>query len=338
MQPSTSTTTLVSDSSRFMAGLSVLQLQFTVRAVDALAFGDQPGSALRGALYEALAAKFCGVGFAESTPEHRAVCPVCRLLAAEDDQAGRGRDLPRPLTIEPPLGMTTVAAGVTFTFGISLVGWAQGALLYVLRAMELVGRRGLGRGRSRLQVLEVKEASSLDGRERLLVQGRVVRQPQLCVTAAEVSQAAAQRIGSQPWQPLGLELLTPMRLTSGGHLVHKVDLAVLCQRLVERCQNLVEHCAIPAADVQPLPRTEWAQLHREIGAAARVVEITADNTYWVEARSGSRRQQRYTEIGGLVGSLELAGDTAPLLPWLLWGQCLHIGKDAVKGNGWFIVH
>jgi hypothetical protein len=31
------------------------------------------------------------------------------------------------------------------------------------------------------------------------------------------------------------------------------------------------------------------------------------------------------------------GDVTRLRPWLLWGQSLHVGKDAVKGNGWYQV-
>jgi len=30
-------------------------------------------------------------------------------------------------------------------------------------------------------------------------------------------------------------------------------------------------------------------------------------------------------------------DLAPLLPWLAWGQAPHVGKDATKGNGWYLL-
>lgn len=319
---------------RLMAGLRVLQLELTVRAVDAVAFGDQPGSALRGALYGTLAAKFCGVGYDEATPEHRSICPVCRLLAAEDDKAGRGRNLPRPLAIQPPLGATYYPSGATFRFGISLIGWAESALLYVLRAVEALGHSGVGRGRSRLQVLAVKEVSPLESIEHSLLEGRMVRQPQIAVTVATVEDALARRPLSNR---VCLELLTPMRLTSEGRLVKKLNALVLMQRLIERCQNLTEHYSVPVPAIPPVTREEWLRLYRAVSDAAQTVTVAADDTYWVEARSGSRRQQRYTEIGGLVGSVVFEGELALLLPWLLWGQSLHVGKDAVKGNGWFRV-
>jgi hypothetical protein len=30
-----------------------------------------------------------------------------------------------------------------------------------------------------------------------------------------------------------------------------------------------------------------------------------------------------------------ADDWSPFWPWLVWGQFVHVGKDAVKGNGWY---
>jgi hypothetical protein len=120
-------------------------------------------------------------------------------------------------------------------------------------------------------------------------------------------------------------------------LVKQLNAAVLMQRLVERCQNLTEHYSVVALGTPPVAREDWLRLYHVLSAAARAVEVVTDDTYWVEARSGSRRQQRYTEIGGLVGSVVFEGKLAPLLPWLLWGQSLHVGKDAVKGNGWYVI-
>ena len=44
-----------------------------------------------------------------------------------------------------------------------------------------------------------------------------------------------------------------------------------------------------------------------------------------------------TEISGLIGRVRWEGEVAPLLPWLLWGSVLHVGKNAVKGSGYYRV-
>ena len=48
------------------------------------------------------------------------------------------------------------------------------------------------------------------------------------------------------------------------------------------------------------------------------------------------RRQR-TPIGGLVGQVTLAGDLAPLRELLVWGSLIHVGKNAVKGDGWYMI-
>ena len=51
--------------------------------------------------------------------------------------------------------------------------------------------------------------------------------------------------------------------------------------------------------------------------------------------SYSSRSRQRTPIGGLVGQVTLAGDLAPLRELLVWGSLIHVGKNAVKGDGWY---
>lgn len=326
------TTTCLSHT-RLMAGMKVIHLRFHLRAQETLFFGDQPGSALRGAIYGVLARDFCSEDVLRSTPEHRAVCPVCRLLAAEDDQAGRGRNIPRPLAVEPPLGRPHYPPGTELSFGVSLIGWAGSAIPYIIRAVMAVGKTGVGGGRGRYQLLGVSEVCPLRGEQRTLLEGRVVKQPKLAVDSSAIEKARSMYNPSQ----VRLQLLTPMRLTAAGSLVKRPQPAVFMQRLLERCQNLAEHYALYEPDIELVSREQWVAVYHELGDIARTLTIVEDSTLWMEARSGSRRQGRFTEIGGLVGGVIWAGPLRPLLPWLLWGQSLHVGKDAVKGNGWYQV-
>lgn len=43
-------------------------------------------------------------------------------------------------------------------------------------------------------------------------------------------------------------------------------------------------------------------------------------------------------MGGFVGTATYHAPLEvwqPLLPWLIWGQGTQVGKDTVKGNGWY---
>jgi CRISPR/Cas system endoribonuclease Cas6 (RAMP superfamily) len=43
-------------------------------------------------------------------------------------------------------------------------------------------------------------------------------------------------------------------------------------------------------------------------------------------------------VGGFVGAATYEADRATwkaLLPYLLWGQEMHVGKSTTKGDGWY---
>lgn len=315
-------------SHRLMNGLSAQQLRFTVRALEPITLTEQPGSALRGALYKVLAQNFCSEPFERVTPEHQAGCPVCWLLAAEDAEGQRGQNISRPLTVEPPIGYNLYDEGQEFTFGYTLIGKAQNLFPYLARAVQKMGRSGLGPGRRRFKLLQIAEFSPLLDVERQLMDKHLVKDPTLHITPTRVADMVSQLSPER----ITLDFVTPLRLTSGQALVKKPLPVPFIQRLLERCQNLVDYYA----EVEQRPsREEWMAASQHLSTVAQNIRIAYDDTKWTEVRSGSKRQDRYVPIGGLIGTVRWEGDLRELLPWLVWGSILHIGKNAVKGNGWY---
>ncbi|KXK15174.1 MAG: hypothetical protein UZ15_CFX003002876 [Chloroflexi bacterium OLB15] len=310
-----------------MRGMSVQHLQFSIQPLESIVFADQPGSALRGALYQALTKHFCSEPFGKVSADHQQRCPVCWLLAMENPNHQRGRDIPRPLTIEPPEKLT-YHRGQQLVFGVSLVGQARDLLPYLARAVDWMGDVGVGRGRGRFRLTGIYEVNPLLDAKRLLMDGNQVFSPTLAVTAPRVAEIADML----DVERITLHFLTPARLVADGKLVKQPDLAVLIARLLERCQNLAEHYAEVDEIVPP---EQWKQSALELVEIARGLRYAYNDTEWVEVFSGSKRQGRATPISGFVGSARWEGDLAPLRAWLVWGQSLHVGKDCVKGNGWY---
>jgi len=313
-----------------MHGMSACHLMFKVRAREAIHLVGQPGSAIRGGLYGVLSDNFCTAPDGPHTEGHADNCPVCWLLALEDPTNNRGRNLPRPLTIEPPPA-GDYEVGNTFRFGITLIGQAQNLFPYVARAVARLGHIGIGRGRERgcgrFTLEEIQEINPLLDATRSLLNMRNVRQPHLQVTPARVSEATPQRASS-----ITLNLLTPTRLTQQKRLVKSPEPYPFVARLIERCQQLATHYGVGNQDVDPIL---WRDAYQQLTALAHEWTLTYKETEWVEHRSGSRRHKRSTPISGLVGRFRWEGDITPVYPWLVWGQSLHVGKDAVKGNGWY---
>jgi hypothetical protein len=304
-----------------MNGLSVCHLRFTVQATQRIRLRGQPGSALRGALYNVLSDRFCPH---DNLPDHQTACPVCWMLAQTDRRGPRGENIPRPLTIQPPEART-YQPGETFQFGFGLVGAAEKLLPYLLQGAIQMGKVGIGPGKGRFELIDIEEYDVLLGAYRPLLEGQRVKSPRMQITTSRVLQETPPTANR-----IRIQLLTPTRLISGGKLLKQIDPAVFVGRLVDRCQQLTTYYSQTSVDT-----SQWKTAYLSLVEQADTLTVTDKNTRWEEAFSGSRRKGGITPISGLVGSFQLQGDLRPFYPWLLWGQSLHVGKDAVKGNGWY---
>jgi hypothetical protein len=307
--------------------LTYLRLRFTCRAETPLVLGGlRAGSNLRGALLAVMRRATC-IGD-PSDPAHAAACPVC-WLAAADDHPGQER---RGYAIAPPLtGPETIQAGEELAFHISLFGEAARYLPYFVLAVPEAGRNGMGPGRGRFSLKTIHAEHPLIEDWPVLKEGEnVVRPPSRPVAQADILQAAeslAVRLeGKQP--RLRLDFHTPLRLILDGHLLKAPDFGVLFSRLLERLDEL----AIQHAGGSPRPaedRQAWWEL-------ADRVRLVKNQARWVEVPSGSSRTGQRTWISGMVGSAWYNAPTEiwhTLLPWLLWGEAVQVGKDTSKGNG-----
>jgi phage tail protein X len=207
-------------------------------------------------------------------------------------------------------------------------------------AIPEMGRLGLGRfdprqgGRGRFVLRAVTAINPLTGATQpLLASGTQVQMPAIPVEPAQVAAKAgelAERARADG-DLLRLRFLTPTRIVAGSRLVHRPAFGPLFQRLVERVTGLARHYGGAGKGGE-------FGVSTDLLALADRVELVEDGTRWVDLLSSSRRLGRSTPVGGYVGEAAYrADDWGPLLTWLLWGQSLHVGKSAVKGDGWFTV-
>lgn len=83
---------------------------------------------------------------------------------------------------------------------------------------------------------------------------------------------------------------------------------------------------------QPVPAASHI---RELAECAERVRITNNTLRWQDMHRYSNRQRRRIPMGGLMGTVDIEGELAPLWPWLWVGQFLHVGKATVMGLGRF---
>lgn len=309
-----------------LAGFSVHQLRFSAEVAGPLQLPPHKGSTLRGALFEALRVQFCLSRDACGSPAATRACPVCFLLAPAQEDAPRGRDLPRPYVLRPPAdGRTRYEPGERFTFGFLTFGRALSHFPYALLGVQAMGRRGLGIGRAGFRLEEVWAENPLLGRQERVYHAadRVVVAPALPIDAEQVA-AEAARLGAP--DRLTLRFHLPLRLVEGERLVGEQGwrFRPFFQRLLERLAALAAAYAEPAE----------LRFDRLLALAERIEAVERRLRWWDLFRY-SNRHGRLLPMGGLVGEVTLAGELGPLLPWLIWGQFTHVGKYADHGNGWY---
>lgn len=315
--------------------LTAHHLRFTVTAETAIAFHDFKGSALRGAMAGYLKRTYCPEWRAEKTdPLHQALCPVCQLLSYELTPE-EGGDIRRPFALQPPLTeQNDFAPGESFSFGLTLFGNQLAYLPYLVLAVRAAGEDGIGvrkvdrqRGHFRLERIDAVNPLTGATQAMLAPGAALVQTATLPVTHDQVLATAnllAQQVQSHE-NLLAVTFLTPTRLIQSGQTVKTPAFFPLLKQVVLRVLDLcAQHGEGRPAIV----------LKRDIYPAADAVELMTDGTHWWDVAGYSGRLGREQRLGGLVGTALYRAETwEALLPWLVWGEMVQVGKNVVKGCG-----
>jgi hypothetical protein len=331
------------------------RLHLELEAREPIRLGQHTGSALRGMFYRALMAltgPVQAIGGAQGAGQMQFLPnePVRYLLASLDEENARGKDIPRPYTLEPtppPAWMddtrevraeVVYAPGQPLRFGFTLYARAMELFPYVILAFKRAEQLGIGRPdengwRGRFALAQVWCSNPFSGQAQdVFAEGdQLVRVPDLPITHADVL-AAPPPSG----HTLVLEFHTPMTLRAQGQPVNAPHFSVLLHRLIERLSELSAHFADAPLPGLPASRDERNALLR----LADSVRLVHDGTHWVGLNGYSARQQAPTTLSGFVGTAVYEADPAvwaACLPLLRWGEIVHAGKHAVKGNGWYSI-
>jgi len=314
------------------SSLHAYHLRVCAKVTGPLELNEHTGAALRGAFFEALWGRFCVNKEAlvcANCPLVQA-CPVSSLIAPLRDEAPRGRDVPRPYAIHPPVNHArSFKPGDSLAFGLTLFGCRLDLFPYVAMALHTMGTSGIGRRtqenhwrRGRFVVDEVQAVNLLSGETKLVQSSdsNRVTVPDLPTIWPDAEALAATLSPDR----LSLQFLTPLRLTDQKKLVKRWLLRPLVERLLERHDFLAREYGGTVFELEERER---------LIEIASTVEVLEDKTTWADVSSYSRRQGKATPIGGLMGEITFAGNLQPLLPLLAWGMVLQVGKDTTKGNG-----
>jgi hypothetical protein len=127
-----------------------------------------------------------------------------------------------------------------------------------------------------------------------------------------------------PGDRLLLRIQTPLRLPVRGNLATGFSVRDLAFPMVRRVLELATF-HVPGAT------PDWT--FRPLLEHAGTIRVAATDLRWFDCQRYSNRQERKVDMGGLLGSMELEGDLAPLASLLRTAELVHVGKGATFGLG-----
>jgi hypothetical protein len=106
----------------------------------------------------------------------------------------------------------------------------------------------------------------------------------------------------------------------------------LILRLADRVEELTSLYANFTAHEPKGELYSWED-RRALAEEMEAVNLVEDQTRWLKLRSYSARQKQFMPIDGFIGPATFAGPIGGVRELLAWGEILHIGRNATKGNG-----
>lgn len=321
-----------------LAGFRVARYLFRLTAVEPMLLPPYKGSTLRGGFGHAFRRSSC------ADPD-RPGCRGCLLaqvcaysycfattVPPESEVLRNLGEIPRPFVIEPPDSEAEeVRAGQSLDFGLVLIGRGIEYFPYFLLSFQRLGEIGVGKGRSegrgRFRVAGVwTQAPWSDGPQDPVYDAASDRVAAGMAPAADsgaVSARVADLLGQRQGGRLAVSFLTMTRLKSDRDYARRPEFHTLLRALLRRVSALSYFHGGERIEAD----------YRGLAERARAVALARDETRWRDWTRYSSRQDNRMDLGGLIGRAEYAGELAEFLPWLIWGELVHAGKNATFGLG-----
>jgi hypothetical protein len=311
----------------------IAQFQVVIEALNSINLPEYKGSVIRGGFGYAFKKVVCALRNKE--------CPECILKEkctysyifetpppADSRLMRKYPAAPHPFVLCPPLeDDRTYEPGEKLLFHLTLIGKAIDYLPYFIYTFEELGQMGLGKGRGKFFLEEVRMKSYDPG------QGAAGKIEKSIYTGKEkILRDSSQKLyvispEDKP-VPSGLSalkfiFLTPLRLKYQGNLSSDLPFHVLFRNLLRRISLLSYfHCGQELdVDFQNL-----------IGESQNIV-TERENLRWYEWERYSTRQETRMKLGGLVGTISFSGNFDLFWPYILLGEAVHVGKASSFGLG-----
>lgn len=234
---------------------------------------------------------------------------------------------PHPFVIEPPLErkQQEYTQEKELSFNLILIGKATDYLPYFVFAFDKLGEIGLGTGKGKYWLKEVRSVKdgSHDGRLIYTGEDKIFKDSYILITGEDILEESRKYHGKRK---ITLNFITPTRLKYQEHFIKDLEFHILIRNLLRRI-SLVSyfHCG-----------QELKLDFKDLIEKAKKVKKENSSLSWYDWQRYSSRQNARMLLGGFTGRLTFSFDGVDpdhFLPFILLGSYIHVGKGTSFGLG-----
>jgi len=233
---------------------------------------------------------------------------------------------PHPFVIEPPLEeKQEYKEDNELSFNLVLIGKAIDYLPYFIFAFDKLGELGLGRGKGKYWLREVRSIRSNSNSAHPIYSGedKIIKDSYSLMSGEDILEECKKYYHKRK---ITLHFITPTRLKYQEHFIKDLEFHILIRNLLRRTSLLSYfHCD---RELQ----TDFKGLIEK----AKRVKRTSNNLSWYDWQRYSTRQNTKMLLGGFIGKVTFTFDgiePEQFLPLILLGKYIHIGKGTGFGLG-----
>ncbi|GAB5494386.1 MAG: CRISPR system precrRNA processing endoribonuclease RAMP protein Cas6 [Phototrophicaceae bacterium] len=293
--------------------ISTLTLEFEIFSDERINFAGFAGVALRAALYTVFTELY-DTGKTINSIKDIENNPLQWIFSPNN----QSHTIPRPYIIRPPLEVKETG----FVFGITLLGPTIDFVQQIISCVVGMQSLGLGVDRKSFKIKSIAHWNLLNDERQLLVDqnGNSIH-PLLIPNEGENTKLLVDKFSSNL---LKIKFLTPTTIINKRQLLIKPVFRPIFQRLLERTLILNKYYGTQNVAVN----------FDHLLSYSDKIQLINDNTR-IYGKQYSKRYSR--NIIGFIGDAKYQGEFASLLPFIVGGQLMNVGKNVTKGCGWFRV-
>ncbi|NLH62292.1 MAG: CRISPR system precrRNA processing endoribonuclease RAMP protein Cas6 [Ignavibacteriales bacterium] len=306
--------------------LEIYKFIFRLKVVDSLNVPEYKGAMIRGAFGYAFKKVTCITRMKECEPcMLKDTCSYFKIFETEKPDNNifylRGvKKIPHPFVLQPPPDSRRVyRQNEDMDVGVTLFGTGINYFPYFVYTFIKMGEFGLGKGRGHFELKDVFSVGQ-SGRKTRIYDSKSGK-----IKSGYKPLNLEKLISGFPASPqkTTLEFHTPFRYQSENKVVWNPELLDI-NRVLRNIEKRIFSLAVLYGDsqIKDPGKTEYPDI--------KIVENSLTYKDW--ERYSTRQKKRFS-LGGFTGKLTLGGDLSSVMPMLILGSVVSIGKNTLFGLG-----